>query len=334
MRSEFADAFGRILSNCCSTSAVRKIEHGGDPGAIWAELAHTGFLDALVPESANGAGLEMQDAGGIIELAGRYLIPVAFAETMVARALLARGGIQYPDGPIVLGQRTRERGSQMSIRASALGATAAYVLVDDGDLVLMATHDAHPDRVGTRYDLAACFTWQTPQPVARVEKGDANLSALGAAISAMHITGALRRVLEMTIDYASERKQFGRPIGKFQAIQQNIALFSEHLGAATLGAQLAFAAARPSVLHAGAAKIVAGEAVRIGVPIAHAVHAALGVSEEHDLQLYTRRLHAWRAEWGAESHWAEIVGRARLRSRASSTADFIRREIGCDTVTG
>jgi len=58
--------------------------------------------------------------------------------------------------------------------------------------------------------------------------------------------------------------------------------------------------------------------------IAHAVHGAIGISEEHDLQLFTRSLHEWRAADGSEGYWSAILGRVRLADEAPTSADFIR----------
>src|SRR5439155_7009539 len=95
------------------------------------------------------------------------------------------------------------------------------------------------------------------------------------------------------------------------AIQQNLAVLAGHAAAADIAAAHAFRAADrgDAAFEIGVAKVRAGEAAGIGASIAHQVHGALGFTYEHDLQFVTRRLWAWRAEFGGEGWWATALGR-------------------------
>jgi alkylation response protein AidB-like acyl-CoA dehydrogenase len=62
-------------------------------------------------------------------------------------------------------------------------------------------------------------------------------------------------------------------------------------------------------MRVACAKARTSEAAVAAAAIAHAVHGAIGVTEEHDLQLYTRRLWAWRLDFGTEAYWAGVIGR-------------------------
>ena len=138
----------------------------------------------------------------------------------------------------------------------------------------------------------------------------------GAALRAMAIAGALERVLMQTVEYARTRVQFGKPIASFQAIQQQLAVLAGHTAAAGLAAEAAIADIEaPERLRrsAAVAKIRCGEAAGAVASIAHQVHGAIGITKEHSLHFATRRLWSWRAEFGAESYWAE---QARARSGA------------------
>ena len=118
-------------------------------------------------------------------------------------------------------------------------------------------------------------------------------------------------ILRSATRYATERRQFGKPIGAYQAIQQNLAVLAGHAAAADIAAAHAFRAADrgDAAFEIGVAKVRAGEAAGIGASIAHQVHGALGFTYEHDLQFVTRRLWAWRAEFGGEGWWATALGR-------------------------
>jgi acyl-CoA dehydrogenase len=133
----------------------------------------------------------------------------------------------------------------------------------------------------------------------------------GAMVRAAQMAGALESLLEQSARYATERKQFGRPIGSFQAIQHNLAVLAGHVAAAGIAAENAFRAAdcgEPG-FEVAVAKVRAGEAAGIGAGIAHQAHGAIGFTYEHSLHFATRRLWSWRAEFGSESRWAEQLGR-------------------------
>jgi alkylation response protein AidB-like acyl-CoA dehydrogenase len=136
---------------------------------------------------------------------------------------------------------------------------------------------------------------------------------LGALMRAAQIAGATEAALDLSTRYANDRVQFGRPIGKFQAIQQQLALLAEEAAAATVVVESAAAAVAAGRASAGigvpAAKIRAGEAAGKVADIAHQVHGAIGFTEEHSLHYLTRRLWSWRDEFGHEGFWAAELGR-------------------------
>jgi hypothetical protein len=139
--------------------------------------------------------------------------------------------------------------------------------------------------------------------------------SLAAAAAAAQMAGAMQALLDMTVDYAGVRQQFGRPIGKFQAVQQQLAVAVEEVHAATAAAQAALSGAAEQIdrTRVAAAKIRAGQAAQLVSATAHAVHGALGISADHALHHYTRRLHAWRMAHGGESWWSEELGRSLIK---------------------
>jgi alkylation response protein AidB-like acyl-CoA dehydrogenase len=138
---------------------------------------------------------------------------------------------------------------------------------------------------------------------------------IGAAVRATQMTGALETVLDLSARYAAERVAFGRAIAKFQAVQHNLARLAGEVAAslAAIGSaadtlQNASGFDQSVLLEIAAAKIRVGEAVTQGGAIAHQVHGAIGWTAEHILQRYTRRMWGWRDDFGAESHWAVMLG--------------------------
>jgi alkylation response protein AidB-like acyl-CoA dehydrogenase len=141
------------------------------------------------------------------------------------------------------------------------------------------------------------------------------------------LVGAMKRAFELTLDYANQRVQFGKSIGKFQAIQHQLAVMAEQVAAAAMAAQAAFAAGGAGLPPAPAcavAKARTSEAAAQVAAIAHAVHGAIGITEEYDLQLVTRRLHEWRVAHGSEAHWHGVLGRQLLASPLPTATDFVR----------
>lgn len=137
-----------------------------------------------------------------------------------------------------------------------------------------------------------------------------------ALLLAAAISGAADRVLAMTVVYAGERSQFGKPIGRQQALQQQLAVMAEDCVAVRMAVELGAASDTPDPLRVAAAKSVASAAAPRVANTAHAVHGAIGISAEYDLQLYTRRLHEWRVALGAETRWNRDLGHALLASHA------------------
>jgi acyl-CoA dehydrogenase len=125
------------------------------------------------------------------------------------------------------------------------------------------------------------------------------------------IAGALQSALERSIGYALERKQFGRAIGQFQAVQQQLALFGAETAAATCASRSAAiaASAGDASFEIAAAKLRANQAIGVATATAHQVHGAIGFTREYALRQATQRLWSWRSEYGNDRYWSERLGR-------------------------
>lgn len=320
--NELLEPFAKMLEGLATPAAVRAVEQGGPAGTMWNEIVESGFLDALVAEDHGGAGLSLEDMGPLIEAVGRFAVPLPVAETMVARALLAEAGIEAPEGPIALATS----GANPSAVVSC-GLVSEHVLVDDGEtLRLVGAGDCAPQPTGVEASIAARFDFASVSGPT-LPRPEGGLRRIAAVVRAALMSGAGNELLERTATYANERVQFGKPIGRQQALQQNLAVMAEDVVATRLAASLGCASGiAPSLAAAAAAKSVASAAAPRIAATAHAVHGAIGVSEEHDLQLYTRRLHEWRLADGSESYWNAELGRARLAGDAPSV-DWVRAEV-------
>ena len=315
--TDFLDPFDRMIAALFTPAAVRAAERGEPDDTAWSELAASGFLDALVPEDAGGAGLSFADIVPLWLVLGRHAVPCPVGETMIARALLAQAGRAAPDGPIAIAAQAP--GAAGRVIGAAL---ARHLLVEwEGNLYLAAVAGEADGGAG---ELAASVRWDsaTAAPVGSMAPG--GLRRAAAVLRAALIAGAADRLTTMTAGYANERIQFGKPIGKQQALQQQLAVMVEDMVAARIAAHIGGAGSFPPALAAAAtAKSVASGAAARVAAIAHAVHGAIGISEEYDLQLYTRRLQAWRLADGSESYWNRLLGAERLAA-PSGSVDFVR----------
>jgi alkylation response protein AidB-like acyl-CoA dehydrogenase len=326
--NEPAEALERLLAAACTPDVVRAIEGGASAAPLWSRIEASGFLDALVGEAAGGAGLLLADAFALFVVEGRHVAPVPFGHTLLVRALLAHEGIAAPRGPIAIAAQTRvgEDGA-VSCAGTPYGRVAGWVATasSDGWRLLPAARAAR-EPTGVHGSLRANLHWfAAPAETIACTRAVA-WSEAGAAIVAAQLAGALRRVLETTLAFANDRVQFGRSIGKFQAIQHQLAVMAEQVVAAHMAAEIGCAGdgPLPDPLRAALAKARASEAAALAANTAHAVHGAIGITAELDLQLCTRRLHEWRADFGSETHWNRVLGRALLASERRLALDFMR----------
>jgi acyl-CoA dehydrogenase len=309
--NDLVEPFERLLASASAPAAVRAIESGACAHDLWDEIAASGFLDALVDESAGGASLAPVDVEPLFEQVGTHAVPLPVAETMVARALLAKAGITAPEGPIVLVTSIAQ--------PVPCGMLASHALVDNGHNIVLSEMSALvPESFGVHHGLSALITAPKLSDVSLPRPAD-GLRPLAAAVRAALIAGAAARLTVMTANYANERSQFGKPIGRQQAVQHMLAVMAEDMIACRIAAQLGLSSGLnvPATVAAAAKTTTSAAAARIAAT-AHAVHGAIGISEEYDLQLLTRRLHEWRLADGSEGYWATILGQSRLTDSATS----------------
>lgn len=303
--------------------ALVEAERGVWPEAGWTAIAEAGLHRALVPEAAGGYGVAVPDALGLLRVAGEYAVPLPLAETMLASWLLAGAGLSIPDGPLTVAsggdlELAREGGGWRLLGTAprvpwGRHVAAAAVVVDGhvarvgkgGWTVEPGANMAMEPRDSLRFDVVLGADAVAPGGHAGA------LRATGAAMRSLQMAGALLRVTAMTTRYAQERVQFGRPIGKFQAIQQYIATMAAQTAAAVAAADLAAEAVADGVrvLPIAAAKARTGEAASLVAGLAHQVHGAIGFTYEHALHFSTKRLWSWRDEFGNEAEWNALLGR-------------------------
>ena len=342
----------RLFGDLVTREALTDAEQGNWPAMLWTALEENGLTLPLTPEDQGGVGASWDDAFVVLRAAGYFAAPVPLAETIVAGWLLTEAGIQVPEGPLAIahsGQahdfvaKRSEGRWRVSGRLAAVpfGRHAGHVVtlaeVDGGlrpALVAVAgasiTHDlniAREPRDTLAFDAAPA---EIAAAVAVSGDGDA-VRLYGAMARSAQMAGACERALAEAVQYAQDRVQFGRPIGKFQAIQHQLAALAAKSAQATMAAAAAFRAADrvDPRFEVACAKIVAGEAAGLAAAVSHQVHGAIGFTYEHALHFATRRLWSWRPEFGSESQWADELGRrTAARGPESLWTDLTERQSG------
>lgn len=328
------DQADRLFGQHATRAVLSAADEGTWPAALWQAVKEAGLTLALVSEDAGGVGLGASDAALLVRRAAFHAVPIPLAETILALGLWTRAGGQPVDGPVTLAPtnprdvlmlRATPEGAWLDGTAHRVpwGAQAGHVLVlaktEQGEAKLClvpkgvartsaARNVAHEPRETLYFE--GC-----PLPPEAILPAPADLDATlvteGAAIRAQQMAGAMERCLDHALTYAGERVQFGRPLAKFQAIQHMLAIAAGQVAAATAAADaLREAAGTPGFAFAAAiAKARTGEAAGQVAAICHQVHGAMGFTQEHPLHFSTRRLFAWRDEFGSESHWQAQIGR-------------------------
>jgi acyl-CoA dehydrogenase len=294
-----------------------EILSGADP---WPELEASGLALAGVPEQAGGSGGTLADAAAVLRAAGYHAAAVPVAETLVAGRLLAAAGLPVPRGPLTVlsgGAEAAPEGEGTTLtgtfRRVPWAREAHRLVVVGGGLVAVA--DPARARITPGANVAGEPRDEVALPGVRAEAaapcpaGGPDPRRLGALARAVQLTGAMRRALDLAVRYAGEREQFGRPIGRFQAVQQMLAELAGEATVADVAVRAAVRAPDDPVAVA-AAKANASRAAGAVAAIAHQVHGALGVTGEHPLRRVTLRLWSWRDEYGNEAAWAEDLGAA------------------------
>lgn len=287
--------------------------------ALWKALEETGLARLTLPEAAGGSGAGYADAAQVLQAAGAHAARVPLVETdLLAGWLLHAHGLALPDGPLTaVAADDPGPGGTLARVPWARGAAAVVVLTPSQVLLLPAdgleitggANLAEEPRDAVR------VTGSASARAAAAPGAAAELRLRAALGRAQLLAGAARGALAATVRYAGERVQFGRPIGRFQAVQQQLALAAAEVAASGAAASSAAAAAdrdgfgAPSTaLAVAAAKARTGEAAGEVARIAHQVHGAIGFTREHDLRLLTTRLWAWRDEDGSDAHWQAELG--------------------------
>lgn len=326
IRNDLVGAVDRLAGRHGTRDMRAAAEAGTWPAALWLAMEEIGLPRAMLPESAGGAELEFADAMAALGATAANALPVPLAETLLAGRMLTAAALDVPEGPLTIvpghrGDTLEATGAPGALRIDgvacrvpwggdcghvvAVCGDATIALLERGQVQRTERNLAQEPRVTLRFERQPCVA------AAKLEGARERLMLEGALMRSVQMAGALVRILAYSVQYANERVQFGKPIAKFQAIQQMLAVLAGHAAAAAAITEAAVdvSGGSPDAFLVAAAKARTGEAASRGAEIAHQVHGAMGYTQEHNLHYCTRRLWAWREEFGNESRWQRQLGR-------------------------
>lgn len=326
--NELAEAAGGLLRDRQPDGSAAP---DGLDTALWGDLAALGFTGLTVPEHLGGSGGDLRDAAVVAGEAARFSAAVPLAEALfLAGPLLSAAGLELPQGVVTsaIGTLTATRDGRVSgrLEEAAWARSAEWIVclaaTEDGPAVALVGAPGDGLAVEPGTNLAgeqrdtAVLDGVTPARLAPLPPGDwaRRLELLGAAARGVQIGGAARAVLDLAAGHARQRVQFGRPLAKFQAVQQLLARLAADTTTIRVAAD---AAVRELLSDPGAVgtelMVASAKAQASGLATAvaaagHQVHGAIGFTMEHRLGAATKRLWAWRQEYGNELYWHRRIG--------------------------
>jgi acyl-CoA dehydrogenase len=265
-----------------------------------------------------------------MRLAGEHAVRAPIGEASAAGYVGAKAGIALGESFSIVAPRahgTFDGGQRFTgrIEGAAWGGDAEkLIFVLDGRVGCVAVKDACEIKRRENPAGEARDTLVFDGAVAACGSA-VNIFACGALVRTAQIAGALDAALFMALEHANGRVQFDRPIGKFQAVQQGLAMFAQEAAAVNCGGQAAARVADQgdASFEIAAAKLRANMASGVGVAIAHQVHGAIGFTQEYQLHPLTRRLISWRSEFGNDRYWSEFLGDVAARTGADELWPFL-----------
>lgn len=308
------DSLERILQD----APLEAIDHAGGTGQqaeqLWSSLEESGYALMAVPEDDGGLGASLADCLPLAFLCGQYALPTALVDTICARAICAVAGLSPSTNR--LGMALADRGQVYLAHGEQVGEA---LLVTAGKCSLIKIGDGTLTPLERSEDGASLLAIGKAETITEVPAPQwltqQNYRALGAAFRAAQMAGCMRKVLEITLEYTNNREQFGRPLSKFQAVQQLLSDMACETAAAAAAVELIGDALRSdphleggAISEIAAAKMRCGSAAEIVAANAHQAHGAMGFTWEYSLGRYTRRLWQWQDEFGSQKEWAATLG--------------------------
>ena len=291
-RELLRETVAALVTKHASPAAVRAAMESdkGYDESLWQLLCEqVGAAALVIPEELGGAGGELADAATVLQELGRALVPSPLLGTTLAELALLTA--PEPDAE--------------TLEGLAAGSSIGALVLDPDYVVNGGIADvvvAAPDGPGgqltrwTRFSAQPVTTMDPTRRLARVRPeetvdlgDDPGIADTAAILLAAEQIGAAERCLELTVEYAKSRVQFGRPIGSFQALKHRMA--DLYVAVAAARAVVADACADPTPANAATARLAATETLSTVAAEGIQLHGGIAITWEHDMHLYFKRAH-------------------------------------------
>lgn len=318
---------------------VHAAETDGLPQSLWEEASGLGLTSIGIPEETGGSGGSLADAMAVVIASGQHCVPLPLAETYLAGWLLSSAGLPF-SGEIATVALPENGTDSLAVGADRVSgvlrdvpwarnaSTVVIPFQNDANGVSLAVIETSETRVEFGRDYAGqprdvLHLDNAPASIARIEIAMQTIEARAALVKSAQIAGAINGASTLTQKYTGERIQFGQPVGRFQAVQLHLVTLAQASALTRSAVENAVAATMTGggMFQSLATKLIASEQAGMAARAAHQAHGAIGMTREYRLQQFTRRLQAWRTEFGTMQSLSLRLGEG--ASALDSVSDFI-----------
>jgi acyl-CoA dehydrogenase len=318
------ESVSRLFEDELDWDALTRYEKIEWPEDLWTKIQEQGIDKVLASDSVGGIEASWSDAYSVLRACGRHTVPLPVCETILGHWVAKQSGAELPEGiPGLLTDGFSVLGDKFALNKSIVpwgSRCSFYMAIHNSDLYIL---QAQSQKVENQNNLGRDPRDRISGEAKILNKFPTTLNNdtllyLGALVRSVQIGGASAAALDLAVKYASDREQFGRPLAKFQAIQHHLAdlaglVASVDAIAIAACARLDLSGITDSTRNArfeiAAAKCRASEAVEKITRLSHQIHGAIGFTYEYGLHFLTRRMWAWRTEYGGVAYWGEELGR-------------------------
>jgi alkylation response protein AidB-like acyl-CoA dehydrogenase len=322
-----------LLAERFKMERVRELaEAGRYDDAAWKELCELGWPGIFIGEDHGGQGLGTVELIILMEELGYALAPLPFLSNAAAGLVLDAAGSDEQRERWLPGIASGEaRGTVGLVKED--GEARLVPDADSAEVILLLGHEGARIVERDQAEVEPVDTMDATRRFCRVRGGDAGealegdripgISRMAAALAA-ELTGVAQRAMEMAVEYARERKQFGRPIGSYQAVSHRCAqMLFETEGARSASYYAAWCGdAEPETLPLAAcmAKAYASDAGWRVCTSSLQVHGGIGFTWEHDLHFFLKRAKVDGILYGSAREHRDAVAELSAPRETAATA--------------
>ncbi len=337
------DGAHRLFDDFLSWENLKLYEKQVWPEDLWTEFSNLGFTNIFSSDDQNGINAKWTDAQIILKASGYHGAPLPVGESLASNWFASRNGMILPDGhwaitngPIKIDEKLNK--VEFERLDVAWGRYAKQLLhVDERRITLIEldnqlsieklsnlANEPRDKITGTGKVIESVETNLTKNP----------LHWIGSLIRSCQIAGGAGQTLDLSLKYSKDREQFGRPISKFQTIQNylaDLAGLSASLDAISIAAAndldlYGLSENSQARITLAAAKCRSSEGVEKVTRLSHQVHGAIGFTYEYGLHFYTKRLWSWRDEYGSAVEWGSFLGDIALKNNSDNIWPLVTNE--------